>query len=172
MFTCEKCEKIISRYILGALPPWSRIAVTRHLDKCQPCQKVVEGHYRVAMMLDRLPSNDPPVGLWNRISNELEHEAPGHQKVPSASYNWRPSVAVAAAGLTAGVFLGQFLGAQDQAKPDVAALESSPNMAIFVRQHSRMAAEDPLADPVSLAAYQTVAFRDNERIEGEIGSSE
>jgi hypothetical protein len=168
MLTCEKCEKILTRYLVGSLPPWSRAAVARHLDKCRPCQVIVDGHYRVALLLETLPGDEPPAGLWNRISNEIGRDAPGHEPVPHAPWNWRPGLVVAAAGLTAGVFLGQTLNFdRDRGEPTFATMSSSsPRIATFVQQHSRMSADNPFADQVSLAAYETTAFRDTERMEG------
>ena len=169
MLTCEKCEKIIARYIIGSLPPWSRAAVTRHLDKCSPCQRIVDSHYRVNLLLERLPGDDPPDGLWNRVANEISEEKPGYDRVPSTPRDWRPSLLVAAAGLTAGILLGQTMH-REEAGPSAtfATVEqTSPRMAPVVHYHSRMASDHPLADPVSLAVYQTAAFRDTERLEGE-----
>ncbi|MBW3623697.1 MAG: zf-HC2 domain-containing protein [Armatimonadetes bacterium] len=170
MLTCEKCERIIARYVVGALPPWSRVAVTRHLDACPPCQRIVESHYRVTLLMERIPGEDPPTGLWNRISNEIAQEPPGHDRVPSTPRDWRPSLLVAAAGLTVGVFLGQAFNTLPEytgASTVATMADTSPQIATFVRQHSRMAADDPFADRVSLAAYQTAAFREAEQVEGE-----
>ena len=172
MLTCEKCEKIIEQYIVGALPPWSRGAVTKHLDACQTCQSLVETHYRLAAVLEHLPTNPPPDGLWNRIASEISQETPGHGRVPAPPRDWRPSLLVAAAGLTAGVFLGQSLGSYNDAPPTARAMaDTTPRIATFVQQHTRMAANDPLADQVSLAAYETTAFRENERMEGKSDGS-
>jgi hypothetical protein len=75
---------------------------------------------------------------------------------------------VAAAGLTAGVFLGQMIhSSQDAGDPSIATPASNtPRIATFVQQHSRMSTDNPFADQVSLAAYETAAFRDTERMEG------
>jgi hypothetical protein len=142
--------------------------VARHLDRCNPCQKVVDGHYRVALLLETLPGDEPPAGLWNRVSSEIGRSAPGHGSVPHAPRDWRPGLVVAAAGLTAGVFLGQAIHS-DRSMPEpafVTATGSSPRIATFVQQHSRMSADNPFADQVSLAAYETAAFRDTEQMEG------
>lgn len=173
MLNCEKCETLLARYLVGNLPFWSRGAVAKHLDACKPCLQRVEAHYRVALLMERLPAEDPPNGLWNRVQNEIGQEAPGHARVPTTSRDWRPGLVVAAAGLAAGVFFGQALnGSQpDQASTFATMEQASPQIATFVQHHSRMAADHPLADPVSLSAYQTAAFRDTERLEGETGAS-
>jgi anti-sigma factor RsiW len=167
MLTCQKVEIILVRYVVGALPPWSRVAVVKHLDKCPPCRALLESHYRVAMLVETLPGQEPPVGLWNAIANEIASESPGHERVAGAPRDWRPSLAVATAGLTAGVLLGQFFSTHSSAPPKETAQMSSPRIATFVQQHSSLASTNPLADQVSLAAYTTTAFRDNERMEGE-----
>lgn len=173
MFTCEKCEKILARYVVGALPPWSRSAVVKHLDGCSPCQKALDSHYRVALLLEACPPDDPPSSLWNRVANEIADESPGHERIPHATRDWRPGLIVAAAGLTAGVFLGQAFNLQGGASsPTLVNIPNhSPSIATFVQQHSRMSADNPLADQVTLAAYETAAFRDNERMEGQTGSA-
>ena len=174
MLTCEKCEEILARYLCGALPPWSRSAVAKHLDQCPPCQQAIEAHYRLEMVLERLPDDDPPEGLWNRVANEVAQEKPGRERIPHASrMGWRPGLLVAAAGLTAGVFMGQVVNFQAPAtESNFASIEHpSPQIAPVVQYHSQMAEDHPLADPVTLALYETAAYRDSERMGGEAGSA-
>jgi hypothetical protein len=125
----------------------------------------------VAFLVDSLPGGDPPVGLWNAVFNEIAEEAPGKSPAPVAHRDWKPSVAVAAAGLAVGVALGQLMG---NPMPSIATAGSItplvPNVATYVQQHGRLASEDPLTDQVSLAAYITAASRDNQRMEGNFGS--
>jgi hypothetical protein len=120
------------------------------------------------LLIDHLPGDEPPTGLWNGIVNEIAHESPGASRIPAVSKDWRPSFAVATAGLAVGVLLGHLAGGS-MGETDLAAAPlpaSSPNIATYVQQHTRMAAQDPLVDPISLGAYVTVALRDHERMEG------
>ena len=80
---------------------------------------------------------------------------------------------VAAAGLTAGVLLGQTLGRESPASQPVFATaeQSSPRMAPVAHYHSRMASGHPLADMVSLTVYETAANRDTERMAGGMNSA-
>jgi hypothetical protein len=173
MLTCEKCEKILARYLCGALPPWSRSAVAKHLDQCPPCQRAIEAHYRLDMCLECLPADDPPAGLWDRVASEVAQEKPGYERIPHARTDWRPGLLVAAAGLTAGVFMGQVMNIQAPApESDIASIEHpSPQIAPVVQYHSQMAEDHPLADPVTLALYETAAYRDAERLGRGAGSA-
>ncbi len=176
MLKCEKVELILARYVVGALPPWSRIALARHLDQCPPCRRLLDLHHGIAMLVEVLPPQEPPVGLWNAVAHEIGHETPGHQPVPTAGFDWRPKVAVAAAGLALGVAVGQWWSAQPLMTPSgggssIATMApATPRIATFVQQHGRLSFNDPLTDQVSLAAYVTTAFRDNERMEGNVGT--
>jgi len=171
MLACQKTEQVVSRYVVGALPPWSRIAVARHLDHCTPCRRLVESHHRVAFLLEAVEPKDPPVGLWNGVVNEIASDAPGSARIPSAPRDWRPGLLVATAGVAVGVLLGQTLGNVSTFAPSPIAVAPQPSPAIstFVQQHSRLAAQDPLADPISLGAYVTIAYRENERLERNMG---
>jgi hypothetical protein len=114
---------------------------------------------------------EPPSGLWNRVMNEIGEEAPGNARIPSASRDWRPGIAVAAAGLAVGVFIGQRAGtpaydASPAAAPYTASLPMAvPTVGSYIQQRNRFAMQDPLADQISLAAYMTAASRDNEKIQ-------
>jgi hypothetical protein len=168
MMNCQKVERIVARYVVGTLPPWSRIAVVRHLDQCGSCRLLVESHYRVAFLVDSLPGDEPPAGLWNAVFNEIAEETPGRSPMPVAHRDWKPSVAVAAAGLAVGVVLGQLMGNPMPSLHEASNITPviAPNVATYVQQHGRLASEDPLTDQVSLAAYITAASRDNQRMEG------
>jgi len=168
---CEKFERIVARYVVGTLPPWSRNAAVRHLDQCGSCRILIESHYRVAFLVDSLSGEEPPVGLWNAVFNEIAEETPGKSSVPTTHRDWKPSLAVAAAGLAVGVALGQFMGNPVPAFHEADTITPiTPNVATYVQQHGRLASEDPLTDQVSLAAYITAASRDNQRMEGNFGS--
>jgi hypothetical protein len=132
----------------------------------------------VAFLVDTLPGDEPPAGLWNAVFNEIAEEAPGKSPLPTVYrppfyFDWKPGVAVAAAGLAVGVVLGQFIGAPSASLPTpgyLTPVTASSNVATYVQQHGRLASEDPLADQVSMAAYITAAYRDNQRMEGNFRS--
>ena len=168
MMSCRKVERDLARYVVGALPPWSRKIIVRHLDGCVACRRLVESHHRVAFLIDSVPREDPPVGLWSGVMNAIASETPGARRIPSVSSDWRPGAVVAATGLAVGMFLGHYVGSMDAAN-DVssATLPGAPTaVATFVQHHNRLAANDPLVDQVSMAAYVTAAFRDSERNQG------
>jgi len=168
MLACHKVERSAARYVVGALPPWNRAAMARHLDICARCRLLIESHHRVAVLLDGIGANDPPPGLWQRVSNEIGPETPGHARLPAGPWDWRPGIAVATAGVAVGVLLGQSLGWSTGGTPSTiaSANQPSPVISTFVQQHSHLDTQEPLADQISLGAYITTAYRENERWEG------
>ena len=166
MPACQKYERSLHRYIVGALPPWSRASIARHLDLCPDCRRLAESHHHLTFLLEAQPLSDPPTGLWNGVLNQIAEEKPGARRIPSAPWDWRPSVAVATAGLTMGVLMGHFLGSPAASEPasNFASISTAPSPVVtFAQHHSRMDALDPLADHVSLAAYATTASRSTEQ---------
>jgi hypothetical protein len=134
---------------------------------------LLESHYRVALLIEHATGSgeEPPAGLWNKVMNEIAQEAPGTEKNPFPARDWRPGMAVAAAGLAVGVLLGQYAGTFSSAASSISAPYTAnlpmavPTIGSYIQQHNRLASQDPLADHISLAAYVTAAYRDNAKFQ-------
>ena len=159
MLNCRKIERLVAQYVVGSLPWWSHSAVVRHLDRCKPCRRLVETHHRVAVLLDALPRCEPPAPLGTGIAGELRSPPSGRSRLPSAPRNWRPGALAAGAGLAVGVLLSKSYSVPGPSPS--APIASSPTVASFVEQHSRLSGQDLLADPISLGAVGVTARRDN-----------
>lgn len=137
----EAVEDLLGAYALDAVPEDERRLVEEHLAVCEACRReVMEHRETVALLSGGAPA---PVGVWDRISAELEPEPPVSleaQRAPRRIGRWATGIAAAAAALTI-VALGVKVVEQDRRLDRLAAASEDRALAL--------AAEAALRDPAA-----------------------
>lgn len=68
----EEIQALLGVYALDAVTAEEHAAITRHLDGCDECRAEVDDHLEVAADLSAIAIAAPPVGLWDRIVDDLD----------------------------------------------------------------------------------------------------
>lgn len=110
----EAVEDLLGAYALDAVPEDERRLVEQHLAVCEACRREVMEHRETVALLSG--GATAPVGVWDRISAELEPEPPvslDAQRAPRKIGRWATGIAAAAAALVI-VALGMKVVEQDR----------------------------------------------------------
>jgi hypothetical protein len=134
-------EDLLGAYALDAVPEDERRLVEEHLAVCEACRREVMEHRETVALLSGGAA--APVGVWDRISAELEPEPPvslDAQRAPRKIGRWATGIAAAAAALAI-VALGMKVVEQDRRIDRLAATSEDRALAL--------AAEAALRDPAA-----------------------
>jgi len=71
----SEIESLLGAFALDAVEPDEATEIEEHLLGCPRCRAEVEGYREVAALLGD-PGSHAPSGLWKRIADSLEDEAP------------------------------------------------------------------------------------------------
>jgi anti-sigma-K factor RskA len=122
MSDCASFRVLLGGYVLDALEPDEKAAVTRHLESCPRCSREhaeLAGTPALLAMLDRpdaVPASPPPAleeAVLDRFARERRDLAP--RRAPRR-WSWRAGLAAAAAAAVAGalVLSGLFSSSSDE----------------------------------------------------------
>jgi anti-sigma-K factor RskA len=134
-------EDLLGAYALDAVPEDERRLVEEHLAVCEACRREVMEHRETVALLSGGAA--APVGVWDRISAELEPEPPVSleaQRAPRRIGRWATGIAAAAAALAI-VALGVKVVEQDRRLDRLLAASEDRALAL--------AAEAALRDPAA-----------------------
>ena len=92
---CAELRAHLPDYALEALPPAEMTAIGVHLDVCDACRRELALLGRVALLLEQLPPEEPPPGLWDRVAERLPAPRTGIR-----SWRWRLAVGLGTAAAT------------------------------------------------------------------------
>jgi hypothetical protein len=137
----EAVEDLLGAYALDAVPEDERRLVEEHLAVCEACRREVMEHRETVALLSGGAA--APVGVWDRISAELEPEPPVSleaQRAPRKIGRWATGIAAAAAALAI-VALGMKVVEQDRRIDRLAATSEDRALAL--------AAEAALREPAA-----------------------
>jgi len=137
----EAVEDLLGAYALDAVPEDERRLVEEHLAVCEACRREVMEHRETVALLSGGAA--APVGVWDRISAELEPEPPvslDAQRAPRKIGRWATGIAAAAAALAI-VALGMKVVEQDRRIDRLAATSEDRALAL--------AAEAALREPAA-----------------------
>ncbi|MGH2656830.1 MAG: anti-sigma factor domain-containing protein [Actinomycetota bacterium] len=141
----EAVEDLLGAYALDAVPEDERRLVEEHLAVCEACRREVMEHRETVALLSGGAA--APVGVWDRISAELEPEPPLSLEALRAPRigRWATGIAAAAAALAI-VALGVRVVEQDRQLDRVP--EAGEGRALEMA--AQAALRDPAARPVTL----------------------
>jgi len=137
----EAVEDLLGAYALDAVPEDERRLVEEHLAVCEACRREVMEHRETVALLSGGAA--APVGVWDRISAELEPEPPvslDAQRAPRKIGRWATGIAAAVAALAI-VALGMKVVEQDRRIDRLAATSEDRALAL--------AAEAALREPAA-----------------------
>ena len=140
---CTRVREGLSGYDYGGPGWWQRRQISRHLSHCRECMAELASLRRAAALLDALPEERAPSGLWERLEEELDRavRAPG-----SRPRSARRVPALVAAGVTAALAVGLgFRRSHDVPEEPPAASDGR-----YVRSHLALSIADPLAPGAGL----------------------
>jgi anti-sigma-K factor RskA len=138
----ETVEDLLGAYALDAVPEDERRLVEEHLAVCEACRREVMEHRETVALLSGGAA--APVGVWDRISAELESSAPAslearrEARAPRRIGRWATGMVAAAAALAI-VALGVKVVEQDRRLDRLAAVSEDRALAL--------AAQAALRDP-------------------------
>jgi hypothetical protein len=140
----ETVEELLGAYALDAVPEDERRLVEEHLAVCEACRREVMEHRETVSLLSG--GATAPVGVWDRISAELESSAPAslearrEARAPRRIGRWATGMVAAAAALAI-VALGVKVVEQDRRIDRLAATSEDRALAL--------AAEAALREPAA-----------------------
>ncbi|MGH2654804.1 MAG: anti-sigma factor domain-containing protein, partial [Actinomycetota bacterium] len=143
-------EDLLGAYALDAVPEDERRLVEEHLAVCEACRREVMEHRETVALLSGGAA--APVGVWDRISAELEPEPPVSleaQRAPRKIGRWATGMAAAAAALAI-VALGMKVVEQDRRIDRLAATSEDRALALA----AEAALRDPAARRVTLRSAE------------------
>lgn len=158
----DEVRELLAAYSLDALEPAEAAEVADHLDECAECRAELRGYATIA---GRLGTTDtaPPLGLWDRIADELVEATPTPITTVETSRSRRWTALAAAAAIVVIVALGAFVVHQrsqlDEAHRAVAAQRDGTS-AVARAAHAAAAAPGsrriPLVDQHGNAVAEVV----------------
>lgn len=142
---CNVAKAKLSALVDGELDGNEMIALRRHLDGCQPCQREYRELRMVKMLMGDLPVVEPPFGLENRLIAALDR--PKTRTLPIFRL-WVPAAAAVAAAVLTFVLLGNLQG-----EPKVAEAAPVPSSFELDRDQAYVGASNPFGpSPTVIAA--------------------
>lgn len=145
----NKCDEIKARladHAVGLLEGRERAEVERHLEGCAACQRELRALQRTGTLLNALPPEEPPPGLWDAVRREIE---PAPAREPARAPWWElfrlPRLAYAAAA-AAVIVAAIVVFRPQQPLPITEAAEGAD----YIERHEMLAWNDPLSDKAAL----------------------
>ena len=140
MSNCDQIKARLAEHAVGLLDGRERGDVERHLQACVACQRELRALQRTDALLNALPLEEPPPGLWDAVRQEI--------KTPARAPWWEmlrlPRLAYA--GLAAAIIAIAAVVFMQQRPPAVKEMEE----ANFIERHEMLAWNDPLSDKAAL----------------------
>lgn len=142
----NKCDEIKTRladHAVGLLDAQERAEVERHVEGCAACQRELRALQRTGTLLNAMPLEEPPPGLWNAVRREIE--APTCEP---AGALWREIFRLprlAYAGLAAAAVVAAAVMLTQHRPPDAEVEEVN-----YIERHEMLAWNDPLSDKAAL----------------------
>lgn len=69
---CKTAQRLMSAHHDSELAGEAQPALTRHLNECPDCSRILYSFQQLSQLASRLPHPVPPAGLWGRIERELD----------------------------------------------------------------------------------------------------
>ncbi len=136
-----RCDDIAPRlpdYALDNLSHDAATAIGEHIEVCDTCRRELALLGQVAMLVERVPLDEPPPGLWSGIAERL----PTTPARP-ASFLWRLTVGAATA---AAMILLVFFAWVRQPAETSALAQVPAEYRSYAQQYFLAESEAPLAD--------------------------
>ena len=136
-----RCDEIAPRlpdYALDNLSHDAATAIGEHIEVCDECRRELARLGQVAMLVERVPLEEPPPGLWSGIAERLPSAPP--RPIP---FLWR--LTVGAATVAAMIVLVFFAWVRGPAEPSALAQVPAAYRA-YAQQYFLAESEAPLAD--------------------------
>jgi len=140
MMRCDDIAPRLPDYALDNLSHDAASAIGEHIEVCDACRAELALLGQVAMLVERVPLDEPPPDLWSGIAARLP-VAPS-RRVPLL---WRVSVGFAAAAAV--VVLTVFAWVQRPSVPSALA-EVPPEYRPFAQQYFMSERDAPLTDHI------------------------
>jgi len=143
MSNCDQIKARLADHAVGLLEGRERTDVERHLEACAVCQRELRALQRTGALLNALPPEEPPPGLWNAVRREIE--APTREP---AGAPWREIFRLprlAYAGLAAAAVVAATVMLTQHRPPDAEVEEAN-----YIERHEMLAWNDPLSDKAAL----------------------
>lgn len=147
MKCCKDIQAQLADFAVGALQERDRAEIERHLSGCPACRRELHALQQVGTVLDALPPEEAPAGLWDAIRRDIE--APESEPVrvpwwetlfpaqwPRLAYAGLAATAIVAVALL--MTVSRLTPAEDDETQD------------FIQRHGMLAWNDPLSDKASL----------------------
>jgi len=88
---CAKAKKLISEYIDGDLGTEKASSLTKHLDACQDCRKLLEDFQQIKQKAKGLKKTDPSGQAWFRIQERLKEKTQAPVPGPRVRFLFFPA---------------------------------------------------------------------------------
>jgi len=98
---CTQVRDSLADYSVGLLAGRRRLAVEQHLAICAACAAELRALQRTADLLELIPAETPPEGLWTGLSSRLAEQDMARVRPKVAGLWLRPAVAFATMMLVA-----------------------------------------------------------------------
>lgn len=146
MNMCDEIKARLADHAVGSLEGRERAEMERHLQTCAACQRELRALQRTGALLNALPLEEPPPGMWDAVRREIE-PAPAREPVRAPWWGLfrLPRLAYATAAAVVIVAAVVVFGPQ-QPLPITEAAEGSD----YIERHGMLAWNDPLADKAAL----------------------
>lgn len=154
MMQCNTVRPLLADHLVGALGFFAARRVTKHVALCPVCQREAEGHRRVVLLLNAMPPDSPPPGLWESIERQLHAPAMTVERRLPRTLIW---------GLPAGVAasIAAFSLAVSRPPPPILP-GADAQVAPFVEQAAYFSRREALSNPVQTGWLVTLAARQSE----------
>jgi predicted anti-sigma-YlaC factor YlaD len=138
---CTSVRKHLADYSVGLVAGRRAHVMEQHLAQCQACGAELRALQRAAELVEMLPAQAPPEGLWDGLAHRLAHEQTAPARPRSAALWLRPAVGLA---VMAAVALGIW-------QPWAQTLPATPPTvaSTYVQSHLASAPADPLGGEIS-----------------------
>jgi len=71
MMKCEKIQKMLPDYSVGALSAKKRELIRSHIKNCPKCMERLEHLNKIALLMDNIPQEEAPSYLWANIKEKI-----------------------------------------------------------------------------------------------------
>lgn len=145
MSNCDSIKARLADYAVGLIEGRERDEMERHLQACAACQRELRALQRTGALLNALPLEEPPPGLWDAVRDEIE--TPARESARAPWWEWFRLPRLAYATAAAAIIVTAVVLMTPQHSPPAG---EAAERADYIERHEMLAWHDPLSDKAAL----------------------